>query len=72
MAIESVKNKASPSTKTSVLVTLRLQDRFGVPLDPYSAWFLIQEAFRNHPHVDIVQAEIHPNKEERTSIHETN
>lgn len=52
--------KAKQIERPSCLVTLKLEDKHGLPIDPSDAWLLIQEAFHNHKHLIVRQAEIKP------------
>ena len=49
--------------RPSLLVGLRLVDKLGLPLDPSVAWLALKDAFKNHPHLEIHQATLSPDKE---------
>ncbi len=61
MSISSVK-ESGVNERPSVLIELKMVDKLGLPLDPALAWLALKEAFKGHPHLDVYQAKISPNK----------
>ncbi len=70
MSLLRQSSKSSGLDRPSVLVQLRLRDKLGVPVDASNAWLALKAAFKDHPHLEITQAEIRPDKDEKTSISE--
>lgn len=50
--------------RPSLLITLRLVDKQGFPLDESVAWEALNKAFMTHPYYSIEQAEIRPDTQE--------
>jgi hypothetical protein len=57
------KNTGDAKERPSVLIELRLVDKFGLPIDPSYAWLALLEAFQNHKHLEVQQARVSPDKE---------
>lgn len=62
--------KSHGAERPSVVIELKLIDKFGLPIDPSSAWFALQEAFKNHPTLMVKAAQIKPDKESDASSSE--
>lgn len=63
MGILSV-NKPPATDRPSVLISLRLVDKYGLPIDPSYAWLALKDAFKDHKHLEVFQATIGPDKDE--------
>jgi hypothetical protein len=66
--MKPLKTNNDPRREGSVLVQLRLTSTDGQPLNPYTAYDLLEKALRNHPDLKIYQAEFRIDKELKTSI----
>jgi len=63
------RSKSDPAAeRPSVLLQLRLVDKFGTPIDASYAWEELKALFQNHKHLDISRCEIRPDTDEKTSI----
>lgn len=48
--------------RPSVLIKLKLTDKLGVPVDASLAWLALKDVFKDHPHLQVTQAEIGPDR----------
>ena len=55
--------KTPGADRPSVLINLRLVDKLGVPVDASLAWLTLKAMFKDHPHLDVFQATISPDKD---------
>ncbi len=53
-------SKSKQVERSSVIISIKMEEKMGLPLESDTAWMLLQEAFKNHPNVVIRQAEIRP------------
>jgi len=61
-------NPALVEDRPSVLIELKLVDKLGLPLDASIAWQALLIAFKDHPHLQIYQAKISPDKQVTTNV----
>ncbi len=51
--------------RPSVKIIIRMVDRQGYPIDYQAVWESLKASYKNHPYLDIYQAEIHPDTEDK-------
>lgn len=57
------KKVSNGEERPSLLIELRMVDKLGLPLDPSIAWAALKDAFKGHPHLEVYQARISPDKD---------
>lgn len=65
MSLKDTKKKSASKQieRPSLLISLRLIDTEGLPLDENLAWEALNKAFESHPYYRVYQATIRPDKE---------
>jgi hypothetical protein len=57
-------SKSRSVERPSLLIKLKIVNKTGATLDEQDAWQALVDAFKNHPTLDVFQAEVSPNKHE--------
>lgn len=46
--------------RPSLLIKLKLVDKFGLPIDESYAWLALQDAFKGHKHLEVKSVQTFP------------